>query len=248
MRSVADMYQAYGKRVFNLAYRMTGSTATAEDILHEVFIRVMTHAGSFRGDSDIYSWLFVITRNLCLRATQRSFRGFEKLIESSASSAGPAFGSKLERDYYAQEVKNGCLIGLLKCLSFYQRIAFVLCILYGLDTNTAAIILKKSENSVRILVSRARTALRTFLCRNCSLYDKANRCRCENMVQFSLQNSWIAEYDAQTTPAAIESELRDFKDEVLLYTSLLERDPPPDSMPTLLERNDFRILSRQKVK
>jgi hypothetical protein len=63
--TAAELYQTHGRRVFNLAYRMTGNRATAEDVLQEVFVRVMEHANSFRGESSIYSWIFAIARNVC---------------------------------------------------------------------------------------------------------------------------------------------------------------------------------------
>jgi RNA polymerase sigma factor (sigma-70 family) len=248
MRPVAELYQTYGKRIFNLAYRMTGDRAAAEDILHEVFIRVIRHADKFRGDSSIYSWIFAIVRNVCLRSRKRSFQAFEKLIKVPERPTEAMLHDEFERRYYVRQVKEGCLTGLLRCLSFHQRVAFILSILYQLPTNMVAAVLKKSENSVRILVSRARANLRAFLCKNCSLYDRANSCRCQNMIHFSLQNRWISGYDPRTSPAAIESELKEYKSEVLLYQSLLEQDPPVQAGAGLLDRQDLMILSRGKVK
>jgi len=247
MLPIAQLYQVYGKRVFNLAYRITGNRATAEDVLHEVFIRIIEHADQFRGDGNVYSWIFTITKNLCLRSRKRSFRGFEKLIEAADRPAQTTFNNELERRYYVQQVKDGCLIGLLKCLSFYQRIAFILDVLYRVPVKTVAAILNKSQNSVRILVSRARANLKAFLCSNCSLYAAGSRCRCDNMVEFSLRNAWITRYNPKVAPAEVESELNEFKSEVLLYQSLLEQDPPPEMPSDLLARHHLTVLSREKM-
>jgi RNA polymerase sigma factor (sigma-70 family) len=248
MHSVAQLYQSYAKKVFNLAYRITGDRATAEDILHEVFILVIRNVNRFMGDSDVYSWIYAITKNVSLRSRNRTLRGFEKLIQMMERPTEVSFGDDLERRYYVQQVKDGCLTGLLRCLSFHQRVAFILDTLFGVSTKTISAVLNKSENSIRILVSRAKANLRAFLCNNCSLYDSTNGCRCENMVQFSLRNAWIMEYDPQTTPAAIAAELKDFKDEVLLYQSLLDQDPPIELPPDILARDDLKILSTRKVK
>ena len=244
---VAELYKTYGRRVFNLAYRMTGDRSVAEDILQEVFVRVVRHAHTFRGDSSIYSWIYVIAKNACLQSKRRSFRGFERLIEGVEKPAEAPVSDEVEKRYYVQQVKDGCLTGLLRCLSFHQRVAFILGTLYDIPTDTIARIMKKSANSVRILVSRARANLKAFLCDNCSLYDAANRCRCENMIHFSRQNAWVSEYDPRMSPAFIEAELREFRSEVHLYRSLLEQDPPP-RLPRLLDRHDLAILSRTKVK
>jgi len=248
MRSVEELYRAYGKRVFNAAWRITGDRAAAEDILHEAFVKVIQHGHTFRGESSIYSWLFAITKNLALRSRSRTFRGFEKLIEAADSSPLPPFHDGLERRYYIQQVKEGCLVGLLRCLPFHQRVAFIFHVLYGLPTRTVAGILGRTDNSVRILVSRAKAGLKAFLCANCSLYDAANRCRCENMVRFSRQNEWIDEYRPTASPAAIERELKDLKSEVRVYQTLIERDPPAHLLPDLLGRRDLLLLSRRKLK
>jgi RNA polymerase sigma factor (sigma-70 family) len=248
MLPIAQLYQSYAKKVFNLAYRITGDRAEAEDILQEVFVLVMRNADKFKGDSSVYSWIFAITKNVSLRFSKRTFRGFEKLIQIAERPAQASFDNELERRYYIQQVKDGCLTGLLRCLSFHQRIAFILQVLFDIPTTTISAILNKSENSVRILVSRAKAKLRAFLCSNCSLYDSANSCKCENMVRFSLQNAWITKFDRKTAPVAIEAELKDFKNEVLLYQSLLDQDPPRELPPDILARDDLMILSRRKVK
>jgi RNA polymerase sigma factor (sigma-70 family) len=243
---IAELYRTYARRVFNLACRMTGNRDTAEDVLQEVFIRVLEHADSFRGESSIYTWIVAIARNVCLKSKKRSFRAIEKLMETEAEPL--RFDDDLERRYYIQQVKDGCLTGLLRCLSFHQRVAFILGVLYGVPAKTVAQVLQKSENSVRILMFRARANVRAFLCENCSLYDRANKCRCENMVRFSLKNGWIAQYGSGPSPRVIESELKQLKNEVLLYQSLLEQDPPPLRLPSPLKRTDLKLLSARKVK
>ena len=244
---VADLYSSYGRRVFNLAYRMTGNRTVAEDILHEVFVRVIEHADSFRGESSVYSWIFAIAKNECRKTKRRSFRAFQALIESEARPMCQP-QSERERLHSVHQVKDGCLTGLLRCLSFHQRVAFVFSVLYRVPTSVISPVLGKSENAVRILVSRARSRLRAFLCKNCSHYDRKNRCTCENMIDFSLKNRLIVEYVPGASPRRIESELKELKSEVLLYRSLSEQDAPPDQLTRLLRRKDLLILSEKKVK
>ena len=59
----------YQKRVFGLAYSMTGDTGVAEDVAQEAMIRVWRHAPVFdprRGS--VASWVLTITRNLAIDA------------------------------------------------------------------------------------------------------------------------------------------------------------------------------------
>jgi RNA polymerase sigma factor (sigma-70 family) len=59
----------YQRRVFGLAYSMTGDTGVAEDVAQEALIRVWRHAPVFdprRGS--VTSWVLTITRNLTIDA------------------------------------------------------------------------------------------------------------------------------------------------------------------------------------
>ena len=59
----------YQRRVFGLAYSMTGDTGIAEDVAQEALLRVWRHAPVFdprRGS--VASWVLTITRNLAIDA------------------------------------------------------------------------------------------------------------------------------------------------------------------------------------
>ena len=49
--------------VYNLALKMVGNTADAEDITQEVFIKVITALAKFEGKSKFRTWLYRITVN-----------------------------------------------------------------------------------------------------------------------------------------------------------------------------------------
>src|SRR6516225_1696901 len=59
----------YQRRVFGLAYSMTGDTGVAEDVAQEAMLRAWRHAPVFdprRGS--VASWVLTITRNLAIEA------------------------------------------------------------------------------------------------------------------------------------------------------------------------------------
>jgi RNA polymerase sigma-70 factor (ECF subfamily) len=45
--------------------RFVGDAATAEDLLQEVFLRVVRAAGEWKGEAKFSTWLYTIARNLC---------------------------------------------------------------------------------------------------------------------------------------------------------------------------------------
>lgn len=216
------LYAECFPRVYGFALRMLGDTDAALDVAQDTFAAAFAKAGSFRGESSPLTWLLVITRNLCLRrlsaARPRRFEDFEAIMSQEAEEPSAAHSANEVR-VYVEEVKEGCLVGLLQCLPISQRCVFVLHLLSDLQISEIGRIMGKSENAVRILLSRARSRMRAFLCQNCSLLG-GSRCACANMIEFSLKHDLIARYDPHPGLDQIKAELRHFGDEVELYRSL----------------------------
>lgn len=65
-------YDRYASTVMGLAYKMLGDQATAEEVVQETFWRLWRRAETFQPkQSKPSSWLFSITRNLCIDAWRR---------------------------------------------------------------------------------------------------------------------------------------------------------------------------------
>ena len=68
-----ELYQRYGPKVQRLCLGYTGNQMEAEDLLQEVFVKVWQNLHSFRGDSQVSTWIYRIAINTCLyqiRATK----------------------------------------------------------------------------------------------------------------------------------------------------------------------------------
>jgi RNA polymerase sigma factor (sigma-70 family) len=239
--ALEQLYRTGRGPILGFVLRMTNDEEAARDVVQEAFAIALGKIESFKGESSLQTWVMAIAKNLCLkrrsRERERSFGDIEAIVDAHAEE--PGAHSEIERSYYIEAVKNGCLVGLLQCLSFDQRCAFVLHILGSLPVATVARIMERSENSVRILVSRAKTALRAFLCRNCSLIGVKGRCSCDRMIGFSLSRGLIERYDPARSVPEVVGELRRFSDEVELYRSLPE---PAETIAALVSKGDFKIF------
>ena len=61
----AELYETHSRAVFYLALRFLGDPQKAEDITHDVFLKVYRKLGEFRGESSVRTWLYRITVNHC---------------------------------------------------------------------------------------------------------------------------------------------------------------------------------------
>lgn len=60
-----QLYLRYVDRVFGLSLRITKNRETAEDATQQVFIKVFDRLAQFRNESEVGTWIYRITANLC---------------------------------------------------------------------------------------------------------------------------------------------------------------------------------------
>lgn len=69
-----EIYRVHQQKVFNIAYRILGDRALAEDALQETFINIYRGIRFFRGDSKISTWINRIAVNVCLGLIRKNKR------------------------------------------------------------------------------------------------------------------------------------------------------------------------------
>lgn len=62
----------YQRKVYMNIYMMVSNHQEAKELSQEVFLRVYRHLGDFEGTSSFYTWLYRITRNICIDYYRRA--------------------------------------------------------------------------------------------------------------------------------------------------------------------------------
>ncbi|MBP3958469.1 sigma-70 family RNA polymerase sigma factor [Gemmata sp. G18] len=87
------VFREYAPRIFNLARRMLGNDADAEDVTQDVLLQVVRKLDTFRGDSQISTWLHRVTVNAALahRAKRANRQKHESgdLADDALETAAP---------------------------------------------------------------------------------------------------------------------------------------------------------------
>lgn len=155
-----ELYRRHAPRLYNLAYRMMGSAADAEDLLQEVFLLAYRKLGSFRGDSAIGTWLYRLAVNHGLDVLRRRASGPGERSESiDAPDAAPLA---------APAPPLGCVarIDLERAIAALPpacRAAFLLHDVEGFGHQEVAALLGVTEGTSKSQVHRARRRIRAFL-------------------------------------------------------------------------------------
>ena len=147
----------YQRRVFGLAYSMTGDAGVSEDVAQEAMLRVWKHAPVFdprRGS--VASWVLTITRNLAIDAL-RLRRAVPTDPDDFAAAALRSNEHNPEDAVRRGDVRDMVRSGL-DALPPEQRRAVVLAAVYG----RTALEISESEG---IPLGTAKTRIRTALLR-----------------------------------------------------------------------------------
>src|SRR5205085_5826692 len=72
------VFREYAPRVYNLARRVLGNDADAEDVTQDVLLQVVRKLDTFRGESAFPTWLHRVTVNAALAHRRRASNRQEK--------------------------------------------------------------------------------------------------------------------------------------------------------------------------
>ena len=156
---LAALVETYSSLLFRVAHSVLRSRAEAEDVVQDVFVRVLEHRRSLSAVRDMRVWLVRVSWNLAIdrRRRIRPEQFDEGFAESLVAGNLPADEALKE----AQRLR--AVVRELERLPKAERDVLLLSVVEELGTAEMAEVLGRSESAVRALLFRARTRLRERL-------------------------------------------------------------------------------------
>ncbi|MBI2866650.1 MAG: sigma-70 family RNA polymerase sigma factor, partial [Chloroflexi bacterium] len=153
----------YQKAAYNLARRLCGDVATAEDATQEAFISAFQNIKGFRGGS-FRAWLFRIVTNSVFTQMRRAKRRPAQSLEAAMEATGwsPASEDNPEQDVLHREEARELSQGLLS-LPYDFRVAVVLRDVQGMSYEEIAETTGSSLGTVKSRIARGRALLRDYV-------------------------------------------------------------------------------------
>jgi RNA polymerase sigma-70 factor (ECF subfamily) len=160
-----QLVRLHTRPVYALCYRFTGSSAEAQDLTQEVFVRVFRTLKSFRStEGSFATWLTRVTRNLLIDHYRRTRQ--ERVTDSiedqlpTLEQAGTA--ERPDRALAGREASEILQAGLQK-LSPDLREAVILRDLQEMEYREIAQVLSIPEGTVKSRINRGRAELGRLL-------------------------------------------------------------------------------------
>ena len=159
MQAFATIYEAYGRRCYNLALRMSGSRAMAEDVVHDTFLKIMGRFRSYRGEASLWSWVRAITANTTINAMNQ--RKWWTSLDAATQSDTPSMPPPSQMDTRGER-QHG-ISNILGTLAPQARTVLLLHDLEGMTHKEIADLFGQSESFSKSVLHRARKQLEGYL-------------------------------------------------------------------------------------
>jgi RNA polymerase sigma-70 factor (ECF subfamily) len=152
------LFQAHHDRVFRAAYRVTGSSADAEDVLQTIFLRLLKGDHDLENVEDAGNYLHRAGVNAALdlvRARRQSVP-----VEEQTVSGNPAWTP--DRAHHAPELRER-LRDAVAQLNPTAAEMFTLRYFEDMSPNEVAQVMNTTEGTVAVTLHRTRARLQKFL-------------------------------------------------------------------------------------
>jgi RNA polymerase sigma-70 factor (ECF subfamily) len=151
--------------LYQIALRLTGSRAEADDVVQETYLRAYRSFDRFNPGTNCRAWLFTILRNAFLN---RLRAGRREVLEADMDQREPAperpaAAEPSPEETFFQTVLHGDVDRALKALPLVFREAVILADLEGLSYREVAEVLGCPIGTVMSRLSRGRRLLRAAL-------------------------------------------------------------------------------------
>jgi len=156
-----EVARVYGRKIYNFAYRLTGNSDDASDLVQEVLLRVRKGLASYQPGS-FEGWLWRITRNAFLDDVRRKNRRPTAPLPDEVDRWDRASAPSADLEYGRISIGDDVQKALLE-LPVEFREAVVLCDIVGLSYEEIAQAVAVPVGTVRSRIHRGRKLLRESL-------------------------------------------------------------------------------------
>lgn len=149
-KKIHILSEKYSDMIFRIAYSYTNNRQDAEDIVQDMFVKLIEIDKTFESEEHEKAWIIRVTVNLCKNRLKMFWNRKTCSLNEMTNSA------------YFDE-KDGFVLDAVMKLTENHRIIVYLYYYEGYKTAEIANILKKRESSVRSALHRAREQLKKIL-------------------------------------------------------------------------------------
>lgn len=122
--ALAELYRRYHGRLFKFIFRMTRSHTLSDELVNDIMLIVWKSAATFRGDSQVSTWIFGIAYRQTLKRLSK--RQLEIAPDKDPDSIATSLGRNVEREDWIRFALDALSPAqrLTTCLVFYVGLTY----------------------------------------------------------------------------------------------------------------------------
>ena len=144
------LFERHHLRLYNFFLRMTGRPDDGEDLVQEVFLRMIHYRGTYRDDSRFETWMFQIARNARIDSFRKTRRD-----GSSGELRDPADPDPGPEESLVKRNETAMLRRAMALLPDEKREVLLLSRFENMEFREIARILQEKETTVKVRAHRA---------------------------------------------------------------------------------------------
>ena len=156
IRQLAHLFDRHHLKLYNFYFRLTRERQLSEDLVQEVFFRILKYRHTFRGEGEFTSWLYQLARNV----HSDHYRKWKHETATNREEEEPASTEPQAHEQLEQKQSHAMLQQALAKLPVEKKELLILCRYQGLRYDAIAEILGCSVEAVKVRVHRAMNELR----------------------------------------------------------------------------------------
>jgi len=156
------LFDRYHQRLYEFFYRLGGNAALSEDLVQEVFLRMLKYRRTFRADSEFRGWMYHIARTVRIDRL-RAQREETPLAEGDAEKSSSSAGAPTPDDHIEEMERAKLLQRALLRLPEDKRELLILARFQELKYEQIGSLLDIDAGAVKVRVHRALTELREIV-------------------------------------------------------------------------------------
>jgi len=172
--ALSDLADAYGGKIYQLAFRYLRNREDAEEVAQDVLYKVYRKVGAFRGDAALSSWIYRITFNTAMsRLRTAKYQRSQADDPNRMSNEGEEILPKTRRDVadwssladervFRSQLRRKVFRAILALPAIY-RAPVMLRDIQGMSTEEASAMLHVKDQTLKSRLHRGRLILRRQL-------------------------------------------------------------------------------------
>lgn len=173
-KAQAALFDRYSAAMMGICLRYSRNKEDARDLLHEGFIKVFTSIKSFKGESNIKTWMSALFVNTAISYIRKHFGRTLYMGEEIPEPEQNEIEENELENFLFNDLSQNDVLEMVQSLPEKYRVVVNLYCIDGFAHKEISAMLGISEGASKAQLSRARKLLGDMLVKKKIIYEKAS--------------------------------------------------------------------------